>query len=354
MDAFYASVELLRRPELRDKPVAIGGHGNPDSRGVVTTATYAARKYGIHSGMPLRKAAQLCRDCVFLPVDFDAYRHYSRRFKAALATVEPLIEDRGIDEVYVDLSARSEDSASLGTAMKRAILEATSLTCSVGIAPNKLLAKISSDLDKPDGLTIITELHLQSRIWPLAASCINGIGPKASARLLAIGIATIGELAVASPALLQKHFGATYSQWLLRVAHGIDSRPVETVSEAKSRSRETTFEQDLHPRRDLAAIRSLIRELSVQVARDLTRGGYSARTVGVKVRYDDFTRATRDLSLSRPTATPDDIVKAALVCLDRLSLHRRIRLLGVKASNLERGEPAGTAESPPPTQAPLF
>ena len=346
MDAFYASVELLRRPDLKDKPVAIGGHGNPDSRGVVTTATYAARKFGIRSGMPLRKAAQLCRDCVFLPVDFDSYRHYSRRFKAALATVEPHIEDRGIDEVYVDLSARSEASESLGSAMKKAIFDATSLTCSVGIAPNKLLAKISSDLDKPDGLTVITESDLQSRIWPLAASCINGIGPKASLRLQAIGIETIGQLAGAAPALLQKHFGTTYSQWLLKVAHGIDNRLVETVSEPKSRSRETTFEQDLHPRQDLEEIRSLITELSVQVAGDLARGGYGARTVGVKVRYDDFTRATRDLSLSRPTADPADVTRAALACLQRLAMRRRIRLLGVKASNLEQGSDSSVQVTP--------
>ena len=338
MDAFYASVELLRRPDLKDRPVAIGGHGNPDSRGVVTTATYAARKFGIRSGMPLRKAAQLCRDCVFLPVDFEAYRHFSRRFKAALATVEPLIEDRGIDEVYVDLSARSEDSDTIGRAMKRAILEATALTCSVGIAPNKLLAKISSDLDKPDGLTLITARDLESRIWPLAASRINGIGPKASARLQALGIGTIGDLAAASPTLLQRHFGTTYSQWLLQVAHGIDERPVVMESEPKSRSRETTFEHDLHPRHDLPEICNLILEMSLQVAEDLSRGGYGARTIGVKIRYDDFTRVTRDLSLSRATASPSDIQQAALVCLERLAMRRPIRLLGVKASNLARAD----------------
>jgi DNA polymerase IV len=278
---------------------------------------------------------------VFLPVDFDSYRHYSRRFKAALAAIEPHIEDRGIDEVYVDLSLRSEDSVVLGTAMKTAIFEATALTCSVGIAPNKLLAKISSDLDKPDGLTVLAESELASRIWPLPASRINGIGPKASARLAAIGIETIGQVAAASPALLQKHFGATYGQWLLKVAHGIDSRPVVTFSEPKSRSRETTFEQDLHPRHDIEDIRSLISELSTQVAADLARGSYAARTIGVKIRYDDFTRATRDLSLSRPTADPGEVVRAALACLERLAMHRRIRLLGVKASNLERVGEAG-------------
>jgi len=336
MDAFYASVELLRRPDLKDQPVAIGGSGNPDSRGVVTTASYAARKYGIRSGMPLRKAAQLCRDCIFLPVDFDSYRHYSRRFKAALSAVEPHIEDRGIDEVYVDLSARLEDSAHLGRTMKDAIFDATGLTCSVGIAPNKLLAKISSDLDKPDGLTLITGDDLESRIWPLPAGRINGIGPKASARLQSLGIQTIGDLAVASPSLLQKNFGTTYSQWLLLVSRGVDSRPVVTESEPKSRSRETTFEQDLHPNRDNETIRTLVCEMSQQVSRDLARSGYRARTVGIKVRFDDFTRVTRDLSLSRPTSDPAEIEHAALACLERLAMKRRIRLLGVKASNLAR------------------
>jgi DNA polymerase-4 len=352
MDAFYASVELLRRPDLKDLPVAIGGLGNPDSRGVVTTATYAAREYGIRSGMPLRKAAQLCRDCIFLPVDFDSYRHYSRRFKAALAAIEPMIEDRGIDEVFVDLSARGEDSATLGRTMKKAIFDATGLTCSIGIAPNKLLAKISSDLDKPDGLTLIAATDLQSRIWPLPASRINGVGPKASARLQSIGIATIGDVAAASPSLLQKHFGTLYSQWLLAASHGIDSRPVVTESEPKSRSRETTFERDLHPRRDLDGIRTLVGEMSAQVARDLARSGHCARTVGIKIRYDDFTRVTRDLSLSRPTSNPDEIEQAALACLERLALKRRIRLLGVKASNLTRDDQADLDS--PLLQARLF
>lgn len=347
MDAFYASVELLRRPDLKDRPVAIGGRGNPDSRGVVTTATYAARKFGIRSGMPLRKAAQLCRDCVFLPVDFDSYRTYSRRFKAALAQIEPRMEDRGIDEVYLDLSARTENSVTIGRAMKQAILEATALTCSVGIAPNKLLAKISSDLDKPDGLTLITYDDLPSRIWPLPADRINGIGPKASARLTALGIDSIGAVAAAPPALLQKHFGPTYSRWLIKVANGLDERPVVIESEPKSRSRETTFEQDLHPQRDTGEILALVRDLAAQVAADLTRGGYVARTIGLKVRYDDFTRVTRDLSLNRRTAHAADIEQAALVCLGRLALRRPIRLLGIKASSLERCDPDGHGSPAP-------
>lgn len=340
MDAFYASVELLRRPDLVGRPVAIGGSGNPNSRGVVTTATYPARRFGIRSGMPLRKAAQLCPDCVFLPVDFTAYRAQSRRFKAALAAIEPCIEDRGIDEVYVDCSARPEPSEALGLAMKQAIREATGLTCSVGIAPNKLLAKIASDLDKPDGLTIVTMDDVAARIWPLPPGRINGIGPKASARLAELGIETIGALAGAAPGLLQRHFGGTYGRWLLQVANGIDDRPVVTESEPKSRSRETTFERDLHPRRHEDEIRELIHEMSVQVAEDLARGGHLARTIGIKLRYDDFSRTTRDLSLNRPTGDAAEIERAALVCLRRIALRRPIRLLGVKASNLERAAEA--------------
>ncbi len=341
MDAFYASVELLRRPDLKDRPVAIGGRGNPDSRGVVTTATYAARKFGIRSGMPLRKAAQLCRDCVFLPVDFDSYRTYSRRFKAALAQIEPRMEDRGIDEVYLDLSARTEDSVTIGRAMKQAILEATALTCSVGIAPNKLLAKISSDLDKPDGLTLITYDDLQSRIWPLPADRINGIGPKASARLTTLGIDSIGAVAAAPPALLQKHFGPTYSRWLIKVANG-HRRPA-------GRHRERTqVEESRDDVRAGPASAARRRRNPRPGARhggagrcDLTRGGYVARTIGLKMRYDDFTRVTRDLSLSRRTALPPISSRRRWSASGGWRCGGAIRLLGVKASSLERGDPDG-------------
>ena len=347
MDAFYASVELLRRPDLRDRPVAIGGHGNPDSRGVVTTATYAARAYGIRSGMPLRRAAQLCRDCVFLPVDFDAYRHYSRRFKSALAAIEPAIEDRGIDEVYVDLTGHAAGSAEIGRAIKRAILDETALTCSVGIGPNKLLAKIASDLDKPDGLTLIGPGDIATRIWPLPVGRINGIGPKAETRLNAIGIETIGQLAVAPPTRLQKHFGSQYGQWMIDVAHGIDDRPVVTDSEPRSRSRETTFDEDLHPDRHRDRLVALTQRMSAQVAKDLGNTGHATRTVGIKLRYDDFTQVTRDLSLARPTTDAAVIEQAALACLGRIVMKRRIRLFGVRASNLERAGPVPDSEIAP-------
>lgn len=339
MDAFYASVELLRRPDLAGLPVAIGGRGDPDSRGVVTTATYAARAFGIRSGMSLRKALQLCPDCVFLPVDFPSYREYSKRFKAAIAGISDRIEDRGIDEVYVDLAHLPEDGAALGRQIKDAIREATGLSCSVGIAANKLIAKIASDLDKPDGLTVIDATGFAERIAPLAPGKVNGIGPKAAAKLEEMGIASIGALTRADPSALQDAFGLRYARWLLRAAAGVDDRALSLTSEARSRSRETTFERDLVPGRHDDEIREVLGELSTRVAADLERGRYVARTIGIKIRFRDFHTVTRDLSLARPTAAPLTIEQAALACLGRIELKRAIRLIGVRASGIDTEYP---------------
>ncbi|HOA93136.1 MAG TPA: DNA polymerase IV [Quisquiliibacterium sp.] len=340
MDAFYASVELLRRPDLIGRPVAIGGRGEPNSRGVVTTATYAARAFGIRSGMALRKAAELCPECVFLPVDFDEYRRYSRMFKAAVATVTDRIEDRGIDEVYLDLSAvpgiEEDNGAVVAREIKRRVTDATGLTCSIGLAPNKLLAKISSDLDKPDGLAIVDEADIPTRIWPLPARRINGIGPKADARLEALGIRTIGELAAADPQWLMAQFTPRYGQWLHDAAHGRDERPIVTESEPVSRSRETTFERDLHLKRDWHALAALLADLCRRVAHDLSSRGYVGRTIGVKVRYDDFRIVTRDVSIAHPTSAPDAIRRAAFEALSRVPTERRLRLIGVRVAALSR------------------
>jgi DNA polymerase-4 len=221
MDAFYASVELLRRPELRGRPLAIGGHGDPRSRGVVTTATYEARAFGIRSGMALRRAAELCPGCVFLPVDFDEYRRYSRRFKQAIATIAPSIEDRGIDEVYIDLDEIAAEPRTAGAAIKAAVREATGLTCSVGIAPNKLLAKIASELDKPDGLTVLGMDDLPTRIWPMPARTINGIGPRADEKLAALGIPHDRRAGRAGPSVA----GRALRPQLRRVAARRGARP---------------------------------------------------------------------------------------------------------------------------------
>jgi DNA polymerase-4 len=352
MDAFYASVDLLRYPELRGHPVVIGGRRAQQpvidadgtrrfarlrdyvGRGVVTTSTYEARALGVFSGMGTMKAAKLAPNAFLLPVDFDAYRHYSRLFKSAVATIAPEIEDRGIDEIYIDLTLVPEDSLTLARTMKEAVREATGLSCSIGISPNKLLSKICSDLDKPDGITILAMEDIPVRIWPLSVKKINGIGPKATGKLATLGIGTIGELAVADPVVLQRHFGLSYAQWLLDAARGIDASPVTTYSEPKSISRETTFEKDLHPRHDRESLSKLFTDLCAKVANDLKQKGYRGRTIGIKLRYDDFQTVTRDSSL--PAATDDPLVirQAAGECLRRVSLKKKLRLLGVRVSAL--------------------
>jgi DNA polymerase-4 len=286
--------------------------------------------------MGVMKAAQLAPDAILLPTDFDAYRHYSRLFKNAVATIAPHIEDRGIDEIYIDLSEQPDETRALALRIKQAVREATGLSCSIGVAPNKLLAKICSDLEKPDGVTILTHADIQSRIWPLPVRKINGIGPKAGERLATLGIRTVEELAKAEPGLLQAHFGRSYAGWLHSVAKGIDDRPVVTSSEPKSISRETTFERDLHARHDRDILSGIFTELCARLADDLRRKGYVGRTIGIKLRYADFRTLTRDLTLPAPTADAATIRRAAGECLRRAPLEQRLRLLGVRASALSR------------------
>ena len=366
MDAFYASVELLRYPELKGQQVVIGGgrRHQPEmladgtrrfatlrdyaGRGVITTATYAARDLGVHSGMGLMKASKLAPDAVLLPVDFDEYRRLSRAFKAAVAEVAPVIEDRGIDEIYIELTEvpGAQDAVghdpfggvrALAQEIRNNVLRRTGLTCSVGVTPNKLLSKIASELDKPDGLTVLTEADIPTRIWPLAARKVNGIGPKAADKLLALGVRTVGDLAARPRAELIEAFGRSYGAWLHEVAHGRDDRPVVTHSDPVSTSRETTFERNLHAVRDRAALGEILTRLCTQVALDLQRKGWRARTIGIKLRFEDFKTVTRDLTLPEPVADGADIRRAAGECLKRVDLTRSLRLLGVRASSLTRG-----------------
>ena len=358
MDAFYASVELLRYPDLRGEPVVIGGGRDHApvlqadgtrryarlrdyvGRGVITTATYAARAFGVNSGLGLMKAAALAPDAVLLPIDFDEYRRYSRLFKAAVRHVAPVVEDRGIDEIYIDLSAlpgvHDDGGRAVGRALKDAVFTATGLTCSVGITPNKLLSKLCSEFDKPDGLTLLAAHEIPARIWPLAARKLNGIGPKASERLAALGIATIGDLAAADAQWLVAEFGKSYGAWLHEAAHGRDERPVVTYSEPKSISRETTFDRDLHAVRDRPHLTRLLDELCLALAGDLARKGYAGKTIGIKLRFDDFRIVTRDLTLPAHTMDARSIRRAAGECLKRVDLARRLRLLGVRAGALAR------------------
>jgi len=363
MDAFYASVELLRYPELLGLPVVIGGGRrhqpvvNADGtrhfstldgyagRGVITTATYPARDLGVHSGMGLMKAAVLAPQAVLLPVDFEMYRAYSRRFKAAVAEVAPLIEDRGIDEIYIDLSEVLGAQEAVGfdpTGGVRAVAQeirntvrrATGLSCSVGVTPNKLLSKIASELDKPDGLTVLTQAEIPARIWPLNVRKVNGIGPKAGDKLQALGVRTIGELAARPRVWLEEHFGRSYGRWLFDAAHGHDERPLVTHSEPVSMSRETTFERDLHAVRDRSELTRIFTELADQLATDLQRKAYAGKTIGIKLRFEDFKTVTRDLTLDQPVADAAAIRHAAGLCLKRVDLSRRLRLLGVRAAGL--------------------
>jgi DNA polymerase-4 len=382
MDAFYASVELLRYPQLRGRPLVIGGRRRTSEeaaiptlreysgRGVITTATYEARVFGLHSGMALMKAAKLAPDALLLPADFDEYRRYSRLFKDAVRVVAPEIEERGIDEMYIDLTGVVQASAVDGapdpwararvvaTDIQRAVREATGLSCSLGITPNKLLSKIASDLEKPGGLTVLTEADIPARIWPLAARKINGIGPKASSRLASLGIDTIGTLAHADPALLVEHFGKSYGTWMHEAAHGHDERAVITYSEPKSVSRETTFEDDLHPVRDREKLSRIFTDLCVRLAGDLQRKGYVGKTIGLKLRYDNFRTVTRDRTLDVPTGDAGEIRRAAGECLKRVDLTRRLRLLGVRAgalaslSELVAPLPPDAPEAPPAVHEP--
>ncbi len=366
MDAFYASVELLRYPQLKGLPVVIGGGRRKEDealsgralaeiavdefprlqdyvgRGVITTATYAARQFGIGSAMGLMKAAKLCPQAILLPVDFEEIRRYSRQFKAIAQDIVPLVEDRGVDEIYLDFTdvpgGQREGGRVLARLIQKAVLDATGLTCSVGVAPNKLIAKMASEFNKPNGISIVAPDDLQSLVWPLPCRKINGIGPKAGDKLAALGIHTIGELAAADPQWLVAHFGRATGAWMHASAHGRDDRPVVTQSEPVSMSRETTFERDLHAVHDRAELGAVFTRLCEQVAADLQRKGYVGKTIGIKLRYEDFKAATRDHTLALPTANAKTIRQAAGQCLKRAPLDKRLRLLGVRVGSLVRAD----------------
>ena len=370
MDAFYASVELLRYPQLQGWPVVIGGarrraddrllmqHAGVAlqdipvedfprlrdyvGRGVITTANYVARQFGMGSAMGLMKAAAHCPDAILLPVDFDEYRRYSRLFKAEILALTPHMEDRGIDEVYIDLSdlagCHADGGREWAARLQNNIFTATGLTCSVGVAPNKLIAKMASELQKPNGLSILDESDLETRIWPLPCRKINGIGPKMSEKLARCGVHSIGDLAAQNPIWLMQNFGKSHGLWLHAAAHGRDDRPVQTNSEAISISRETTFDRDLHPVQDKAILTRIFTRLCEQVADDLQRKGYVGKTIGVKIRYDNFKSATRDHTGEHYTADGATIRAMARRCLRRIPLDRRLRLLGVRVASLKRLE----------------
>lgn len=382
MDAFFASIELLRYPQLKGLPVVIGGGRRkvdeaitaedraalaqiPVSqfpllkdyvgRGVITTATYPARQFGVGSAMGMMKAAKLCPQAIVLPVDFDEVRKYSRAFKEAILEVAPLMEDRGVDEVYIDFTdvpgGQREGGRSLARLIQRSIFEKTGLTCSIGVAPNKLIAKMASEFNKPKGISIVHEADLKTLIWPLACRKINGIGPKADEKLQRLHIHTIGELAAQSREWLQDNFGQAIGAWMHDAAWGRDDRPVVTESEPVSVSRETTFDRDLHAVRDRAELGAVFTSLCEKVAADLQRKGYVGKTIGVKLRYDNFKSVTRDQTLDHYTSDAKVIRQTAGLALKRVPLQQRLRLLGVRVGTLCKASEA-SAPVPPPDDAP--
>lgn len=395
MDAFYGSVELLRYPQLKGLPVVIGGGRRrvdeairdlPEGgtladipvdsfprlkdytgRGVITTATYPARQFGVGSAMGLMKAAKLCPQAIILPVDFDEYRRYSRAFKQVILEIAPLMEDRGVDEVYIDFTdvpgGQRDGGRSLARLIQKAILDATGLTCSIGVAPNKLIAKMASEFEKPKGISVVYEGDLESRIWPLPCRKVNGIGPKADEKLKRFGIETVGQLAARDRDWLMATFGKATGAWMHEVSWGRDDRPVVTESEPVSMSRETTFERDLHAVRDRAELGAIFTHLCEKVAEDLQRKGYVGKTIGIKLRYDDFKIATRDQTIERFTADAKTIRQTGGQCLKRVPLERPLRLLGVRVGALARADspeaqaPAGpgrAATQPVATTGSLF
>lgn len=290
---------------------------------MVSTASYEARKFGIHSAMPLRLAYRLCPQAIFLPVDYDAYARVSAQIKAILRTFSPVMEDVGIDEAYLDLTASGRPADEVAREIKQRVRGATGLTCSVGIAPNKLLAKIASDLHKPDGLTVIAAGDVKTRIWPLPVRKIPGVGPVTERHLHRLGIETIGQLAARPLEEFAAEFGPAHGAFLHQAAHW----------EPKSHSREITFQRDTG---DWQTLAHTLAELAREVADGLREAGVKSRRVGIKLRFADFETHTREKTLGAATDSAEAIHKTAFACLQCIALNKKVRRLGVRVGELER------------------
>ena len=336
MDAFFASVEQRDHEEYRGKPVIVGGLGN---RGVVSTASYEARKFGVHSAQAMAIARRLCPNAIFLHPDHARYSDVSRQIFSILSRFSPVIEQLSIDEGFLDLTGmeRLMDSPrAYGESIKAAVREETGLTASVGIAPNKFLAKLASDLEKPDGLVVIRPEDVDKVLAPLPVSRIFGVGKKTGARLAALGFKTIGQLAAADRGKLVQAFGNRMASQLLALAHGLDDRPVEPRRAAQSIGREETFDEDIRSREEAERV---LLALSEEVGWRLRRKGLFARTVTLKVRLGSFDTFTRQQTLPEPVAYDEDIFREAQTLFRAFPMPpgQGIRLLGVSAGNLSEG-----------------
>ena len=331
MDAFYASVEQRDNPDLRGRPVAVGGH--PDTRGVVAAASYEARAFGVRSAIPMAKAVRLCPSLAIVRPDFTKYRAVSQQVFEIFRRVTPLVEPLSLDEAYLDVTENAWGEA-LGTRVARRLKDeiraATGLTASAGVAPNKFLAKIASGWQKPDGLTVIPPERVEAFLQSLPIDALWGVGPVTARKLRARGIATLVDVRAADPAMLRDTVGSL-AEWLRQLAQGVDDRPVVSEHEPKSSGSEHTFAIDVT---DLDEIRTEIRAMACDAAAWLARHDLYARTVTIKVRYHDFTTITRSHT-DAPTREADNIVHRALMLLERTEAGPRpVRLLGVSVHNL--------------------
>jgi DNA polymerase-4 len=333
MDAFYVSVELQRRPELRGKPVVVAGSG---PRAVVTTASYEARRFGIFSATPAERARRACPQAIFIPPDFDAYRARSREVMDVLRAHVDRVEVVGLDEAYLDLSPFDRPKAG-ARQVQAAVRETTGLGCSIGIGPNKLVAKVASDAEKPDGFVVLSAEMARERFADERPGLLPGIGPKTAERLEHQGIDTLGALAGTPEDQLSEWFGARLGPWLGRLARFEDDRGIETVRIAKSESRETTFDHDI---RDLPELEEQLRRLTEELCATLARQEQRGRTIGIKVRYDDFSTVTRARSLAAAVNELDAVWPVALELLRRLDPPRPVRLVGVRVAGLDEGSPS--------------
>jgi DNA polymerase-4 len=332
LDAFYAAVEVLEKPELAGKPLLIGGR--PEHRGVVSTASYEARQFGAHSAMPMARALRLCPGAILLPPRIGDYRVYSRQVMAILREHTPLVEQMSIDEAYLDLTEQvdSWDGAVKTAAQIQARVKAdVGLSASLGVATNKLVAKVASDRDKPGGLTVVRPGEEAAFLAPLPVRVLWGVGPVTARKLAEAGVTTVGELAGLSAASLRERFGG-HGSGMARQARGIDGRPVVTEHQVKSISQETTFSHDLA---DATALRRQLWRLSQGLARRLGRAELAAGTVVLKLRYADFSTMTRQTRLAVPTDDERVIYRTALALLRReWQRGRPVRLLGVAGRRL--------------------
>jgi DNA polymerase-4 len=349
MDAFFVSVELLRRPELRGTPVVVATGTDAGARGVVMAASYEARRYGVHSALPLAVAHRRCPQATLIPRDIGLYRRASTKVMEILRRFSDRVEVAGLDEAYLDLSDCPAPKAR-ARQLKSEVLAETRLVCSVGLAPNKLLAKIASDLEKPDGLCVLEQERMLEAVGGRHATLIPGVGPRTAERLARVGVRTVAELATAEPATLRRAFGPRLGRELRDRARGHDERPVVTEREPKSESRETTFPSDVS---DRAILNETLDGLADSLCRGLAESGYAGRTVTLKIRLRPFRTHTRSRTIELATRDFDRVRSVARDLLDEFELDAPVRLLGIGVGGLasEAERPAKAPDSGTATEA---